>query len=118
MKIIDFTNTPTDEPVQHYTFPKTKFGLILGLRGGNVVQPLGSGDWFKPPYFSSVLKFYIPLPLLPWFTIRIGKFGFYFGAKAFGVDSDAYKNWLPPEEVYDGSVAVMLCSMRFTSALQ
>ncbi len=116
MKILDFTNSPS--PPQNYPYPKSTFGIILGLRGGDVIQPLGEGNWFEAPYFKDVLHFYLPIPLIPWFSIRIGKFGFYIGAKAFGVDNEPYKNWLPPEEVYDGSIATMLCSFRFTGSLE
>lgn len=96
----------------------TANGFILRLMGGDVVHPLGDGDWFKPPYFARVLRFRVPLPVMPFFSVRIGRFGFYIGSKVFGVDSPAYAAWMVPEdEVYEGSLAMMLCSIRFTRRL-
>ena len=94
-----------------------KEGVLIAFRGGNVIYPLGKGNWFQPPYFTRVINFWLGLPLLPYIALRHGRFGFYFGAKGFGVDAPAYKNWLPPEEVYPGSLAVMLISIRMTSNL-
>lgn len=103
-------------------------GITFDLRGGDVVQPLawnaanpdGTSAWFTAPYFRRWLSFYCPLPLLPWLSVRIGRFGVYCGSKCFGVDSEAYKNWFAkdaPESVYVGSRALMLFSMRFTGTL-
>lgn len=91
-----------------------KTGLHLSLRGGDVVYPRGPGNWFAAPYFdpAKVIHFFLRWPLIPFVSWRIGKRGGYIGAKGFGVDSDAYKNWLPPAEVYPGSQAVMLISVR------
>lgn len=97
----------------------SKTGVIVRVLGGNVVYPWGDGDWFAPPYFASVLKFFMPIPIMPFFSVRIGRFGFYIGAKVFGVDSPAYGNWMcDPSDVYEGSMAMMLCSIRFTRGLQ
>lgn len=96
----------------------TGTGMIFRLLGGDVVHPLGKGEWFKPPYFSRVLRFFMPLPIMPFFSIRIGRFGFYIGSKVYGVDSPEYANWLPAEHVYEGSQAMMLISIRFTRNLK
>ena len=46
------------------TNPKRSvFGITLALRWGDVCHPLGQGDWFKPPYFSDVLRFYMPMAI-------------------------------------------------------
>ena len=113
---------PTTAPYRSTT------GVSFDLRGGDVVQPLalsvtnadGSSRWFTPPGFPRVLRFRMPLPLLPWISVRIGRFGFYAGAKCFGMDSAAYPDTLgvPSVEIYSGSKAIMLFTMRFTGQLQ
>ena len=95
------------------TNPKrSTFGITLALRWGDVCHPLGTGDWFKPPYFDRVLRFYsyLPLPFIAW-----NLFGWrgYLGAKVWGCDSPAYANWMNPEDVYDGSQAIQF-SVRFS----
>ncbi len=89
------------------TNPKrSTWGITLALRGGDVCHPLGDGKWFEPPYFAKVLRFRCPVPLLPFITWNLWGWRGYIGAKVYGVDSPAYKNWLPAEDVYDGSYAV------------
>lgn len=95
--------TTCDEGI---TNPKrSSFGVTLALRWGDVCHPLGTGDWFKPPYFSRVLRFfsYIPLPFIAW-----NLFGWrgYVGAKVYGADSPAYVNWMDAVDVYEGSQAI------------
>jgi hypothetical protein len=88
------------------TNPKRSvWGITFALRWGDVCHPLGQGDWFKPPYFSRVLRFwsYFPLPFVAW---NLWGWRGYLGAKVYGVDSPAYKNWIAPDEVYDGSLAI------------
>jgi hypothetical protein len=52
-----------------------------------------------------VLRFYsyLPLPFVAW---NLWDWRGYLGAKVYGVDSDAYKNWIDPNAVYDGSQAI------------
>ena len=115
-------------------------GLFIEFRGGDYCHPRGSGDWFKPPYFKSVARFYWPLtltylvalwwvyasiclwwPLFFCHLINPGLFiswrtpwkAGYWGAKIYGVDSEAYKNWLPENEVYAGSQALMFSIRPF-----
>jgi hypothetical protein len=88
------------------TNPKRSvWGVTLALRWGDVCHPLGKGDWFKPPYFSRLLRFYswFPLPFIAW---NLWGWRGYLGAKVYGVDSPDYKNWIAPDEVYDGSQAI------------
>jgi hypothetical protein len=88
------------------TNPKRSvWGVTLALRWGDVCHPLGSGDWFKPPYFSKVLRFYSYIPLL-FITWNLWGWKGYLGAKVYGVDSPAYKNWISADEVYEGSQAI------------
>lgn len=99
-------------PGQITTAPKrATFGITFALRGGDVLHPLGKGDWFKPPYFARVLRFWCPLPLLPWISWNLWGWRGYCGMKIFGVDSDAYKLWPAmselKHEVYPGSKALM-----------
>jgi hypothetical protein len=101
-------------PLQHYSYLKES-GVHFALRGGDVIYPWG-GNWFDPPYFKHVVHFFCRWRILPWFTVRVGRYGFYCGFKAFGVDSEHYLNWMPKEWVYDGSVCLHP-SMRATGAL-
>ena len=99
-----FQITTCDEGL---TNPKrSNFGITFALRGGDVLHPLGEGDWFKSPYFSRILRFYCPIAVLPFVSWNLWGWKGYLGAKVYGADSDAYKNWMPFEDVYDGSQAI------------
>ena len=108
---------------------RTTNGISFDLRFGDVVQPLalspknpdGSSAWYFPPYFRRWLRFYVRLPILPWISIRVGRFGMYAGAKCFGVEpaETSYLGWFAkPDDLAPGSKALMLFTMRFTSQLQ
>jgi hypothetical protein len=94
-----------DEPL---TQPKRQtFGITFALRGGDVCHPLGTeGNWFKEPYFDKVLRFYCPIPILPFIMWNLWGWKGYAGCKIFGADSPAYLNWMQPEDVYEGSQAI------------
>lgn len=95
------------------TNPKrSTLGCTLAIRWGDVCHPLGTGDWFNPPYFSRVLRFYSHFPL-PWVTWNLWGWRGYCGAKIYGADNEAYKQWMKPEDVYDGSLALHF-SIRLT----
>ena len=96
-------------PLQNYTF-RDKPGIDLVWRGGQVIQPFW-GNWFDPPFFKIVFKFYVPWRILPFIRFRFGRTVGYLGFKAWGVDSEHYLNWLPAEHVMVGSVA-LVCSAR------
>jgi hypothetical protein len=101
-----FQFTTHDQPL---TDPKrSTFGITLALRGGDVCHPLGAeGKWFEPPYFDRFLRFWCPIPILPYLAWNLFGWRGYFGAKIYGVDSPAYKNWPGlADEVYDGSQAI------------
>ena len=44
--------------------------------------------------------------------------GGYLGFKLYGVDAEAYKNWISPEEVYEGSQAVCLTVRPFANLVK
>ena len=96
------------------TNPKrSSFGITLALRWGDVCHPLGSdGNWFHAPYFERVLRFwsYFPLPFIAW---NLWGWRGYLGAKVYGADSEAYKNWMNPADVGEGSQAIQF-SGRFS----
>jgi hypothetical protein len=106
--------TTCDEGI---TNPKrSTFGVTLALRWGDVLHPLGQdGNWFKPPYFTRIWRFYSIVPL-PWITWNLWGHRGYAGCKVFGVDSPAYRLWPAmmgmQHEVYEGSQALMF-SARF-----
>ena len=100
MRVLQFPGTPTTNP------KRDAFGITFALRGGDVCHPLGRGEWFKPPYFSRVLRFWCPLPVLPWVSWRLWGWRGYVGAKVFGADAAEYCHWLPPGDVYAGSMAI------------
>lgn len=88
------------------TNPKrSKPGIIFALRWGDVCHPRGTGDWFNPPYFARLWRFRCWFPL-PWITWNLWGWRGYIGAKVFGADRDAYKQWMRPEDVYPGSQAI------------
>jgi hypothetical protein len=62
-------------------------------------------------WFLAVVFLFMPGKFI---SIRIGHWAMYWGAKGFGVDSEQYKNWLPPESVYEGSQAIMGLSARMS----
>ena len=96
-------------PLQHHNF-LDRTGIDIVWRGGDVIQPFW-GNWFDPPFFRIVFKFYVPWRILPFIRWRFGRTVGYLGFKAFGVDSEHYCNWLPPDRVHVGSVAIV-CSAR------
>lgn len=114
MKIIRALSTRPDQPATS-PFPLTN-GVLFEMRGGDIAEPLAlKANWFSPPYPERVFRYFLRWPLLPYVAVKWGRFGFYAGAKIFGVDSDAYKEWLcPPEEVYDGSLALCF-TIRFST---
>ena len=121
MKSFGLFSKPTTKPY------RVTNGITFDLRGGDVVQPLaltvknpdGTSVWYTPPGFKRVLHFWMPLPLLPWLSARFGRFGVYMGAKCFGMDLPEYPDTLHVSEgeIYEGSKAIMLFTMRFTGRL-
>lgn len=88
-----------------------KSGIFF--RGGDICDPF-NGKWFDPPYPTRIWRTYCPLPILPFISIKIGRFGIYFGFKLYGADSEHYLNWMDTKDVYPGSQALCL-SVRWTN---
>jgi len=90
--------------------------FIVRLYSGDVCDPFG-GQWFGPDYPKHVIRFFTRLPILPFvawkwpFMDRAG----YIGFKLYGVDAPAYKHWMPPDDVYDGSQAVCFSFRPFAT---
>lgn len=89
--------------------------FVCRLYAGDYCDPL-FGGWFAPPWPRVLLRWKVErAPFVAW-QIPLG-FGFvwrgYAGFKLYGVDSPAYRNWLPAQEVYDGSQAVCLSLRPF-----
>jgi len=81
-------------------------GVILRWLRGNVCDPWFDPDgWFGVRSPLVLIRFWseIPLPFVAW---RKGRWAGYIGFKVYGVDSDAYTQWLPKWEVYPGSLAM------------
>lgn len=89
-------------------------GFIWALRGGDLCSP----DSWKVP--TRVRRDYWRCPVLPFFSWRRGRFGFYIGWKVFGVDVEDLKKFpsVNPAEVYDGSAAMQGFTWRFTTKLE
>ena len=101
----------TDAP-EEWTAPfPTASGYKLRLMGGDEVSP---DDWHRP---TRVRRRYFRFPCRPFFSMRIGRFGFYIGSgKVFGVDNEDLKKFpsINPVEVYVGSQAIQGWTVRFT----
>jgi len=113
MRITRGLSTNTTQPATA-PFPLSS-GIFMELRGGDICHPIGSGDWFKHPYFKRVFRAFCRWPVLPFISWRFGSKGGYIGAKIYGVDSPEYKNWLPEKDVFEGSQAIMLSIRPFAS---
>lgn len=120
MKITILYRNDTERPL---TDPLPELGgrkFIFRLYSGDICDPvlgtLFGYQWFGPNYPKYVWRTTtkVPLPFIAFKWPFINK-ACYFGFKVYGVDSEAYKNWLPPEEVYDGSQAVCLTIRPFAT---
>ena len=123
MKAFGFSLTLSDlehalwwDSDQHQQAKARGWGLVLSLRGGDVVRPFG-GQWFGPDFPRRVLRFSCPLPVLPFISVALGRYGFYIGFKTFGADDRTYLLW--PGHVFTEAdmmpESMALCpSIRFT----
>jgi hypothetical protein len=93
-------------------FPE-RTGFIFALRGGDYYSP---DSWTTPTDYT---RGYMSYPILPFFSARVGRFGFYIGWKVYGVDTENQRAMpgITDADVYDGSVAIQGFTLRFTSAL-
>ena len=105
-------------------------GFKLRLIKGDLVSPKLEGGTprpgralEKPNGFNviprDVRRDWIGFPGRPFFSVRVGRFGFYIGHKVFGVDSPAYLDYpgLSSKDVYEGSRAMTGFTARFTTKL-
>ena len=108
-----------NDPERKLTDPLPELGgrkFIFRLYSGDVCDPL-NGNWFVPPFPTRVIRFFCKLPILPFIAWKwpFFKKAGYIGAKLYGVDPEAYKNWMPEEDVFDGSQAVCLSLRPFAT---
>jgi len=101
-----------------YRSPEGKkgFGIMIALRWGKLLQPIGTkifnNVWFRGDVLFTLR---IPFVVLPYISIAIGKFGLYFGGKIYGVDRVEYLRWAYPDEIKKGNTALALsASIRRT----
>lgn len=91
------------------------------LRNG-VFVALRSGDFYSPDSWKvdEVTKYKRgTVRNRPFVSFRMGRFGFYVGWKVYGADTDNQRKMpgILPEDVYEGSVAMQGCTIRFTRGL-
>ena len=113
MRVIRGLSTNKEHPLTS-PFPLTN-GVFIELRGGNICDPVFGGNWFSEPYPKHVLRFFCPWAILPFISWRFGNRGGYIGLKAYGADPEAYLNWMPKEDVYEGSQALCFSARPFAT---
>lgn len=108
MNLTTHFSRPADQPLTS-PFP-VKDGWFFALRSGDFLSP---DSWQKPVF---VRRDYLRMPR-PFLSFRRGRFGFYVGWKAFGVDNEDLKKFpsVNPAEVYVGSVALQGFTLRFSA---
>lgn len=108
-----------NDPERKLTDPLPEIGgrkFIFRLYSGDVCDPV-NGNWFKEPFPTKVIRFFCKWPVLPFIAWKwpfVKKAG-YIGAKLYGADPVAYKNWMPETDVYPGSQAVCFSIRPFAS---
>lgn len=103
--------------------PEKKYSFVFRLYSGDVCDPsplhwLKGENWFKPPFPSTVYRYFVKWPVLPFFAWRFGNKGGYLGFKLYGVDAPEYKQWtagIRPEDVFEGSQALCLTFRPFAT---
>lgn len=96
-----------------------RFGLTIRFQGGDVYRPNIKDAPYRPGregedkgWFNTLptkaIRFKMPLPILPFLSIGIGKYGFYVGFKTFSMNYPEYVDLprIKPEDVYEGSMAL------------
>jgi len=118
MKVLRGLSTDKSQPL---TSPfRDRNGIFIEFRGGDFChpqfwRPWVNEYWFESPFFTKVTRFFLKWPIFPFISYRFGNRAGYFGAKAWGVDNEAYKNWLPLEDIYTGSEAIMFSIRPFAT---
>ena len=101
-----------DRDVKGY---KRGWGIMASLKAGWVYRPIPKfwkidfwmGDKQYNPWddeYWFVLKFWFPL--LPFFSIAIGWFGFYIGFKTYDLGRRRYVNWIEEDHNRKGHEAL------------
>ena len=98
-----------NDPERPLTDPVLEPGgrrLVLRLYRGDYCDPFGDPDgWFGPQPPKVVLRRWLLfMPFIAWRWPFMQKAG-YFGFKLYGVDSENYKSFIDPAEVFAGSQA-------------
>lgn len=96
-------------------FPATD-GFIWRLVRGDYCDPILDPDgWFGATPPKVLLRYRFTQLALPFFAWKIGFWRGYCGAKVFGVDSPAYRDFLPEKDVEVGSQAFCLSARLFST---
>ena len=104
MRVIKgWASDPTHELKEPF---RSRNGVFIEFRGGDVCDPIDGGDWFGPNWPKRFMRFFVKWPVLPFISWRWGSRGGYIGAKAYGADPKQYLNWMLPGDVYPGSEAL------------
>lgn len=110
-----------NDPERDLTSPllrDTDKKFVWRIYSGQINDPVQiGGNWFTPPYPTKVWKKVVNWPILPFFSWKwpFTTRGGYIGFKLYGVDAEAYKNWMNPADVYPGSQALCLSFRPFAS---
>ena len=113
MKVIRRFGNKLDRPATDPLLEEN--GFWWELRAGDICHPRGEGDWFHPPYFDKVWRTFVSLPILPFVSWKIGSKGGYAGFKIYGADAEAYKQWMNPDDVFEGSQAMHVSIRPFAT---
>lgn len=105
-------------------------GITWRLLGGDMLSPHIRSGVFRPGRELEGKNFFTVIPIIVtrmwvgrpgcfFFSLRVGRFGFYVGHKVFGVDSAAYRDYplVLPEDVYEGSRALSGLTCRFSTSI-
>lgn len=105
-----WSNRPEQPPTS--PFPVTD-GWFVVVRSGDFYSP---NSW-KPLEVTMYSRGRVKnRPFVSW---RRGRFGFYLGWKVYGVDTENQRAMpgINPEDVFDGSIAIQGCTIRFSSSV-
>lgn len=92
------------------------WGIVFKLFSGPVVRPMTKPRfWFAKspvpskwnefdPDYHWLLKWW--MPLAPFLSVALGRYGFYIGFKVFDLESAKYRQMAGVDEVYPGSQAL------------
>ena len=110
MDIITHWSNRPDQPLTK-PFPATD-GVFVAFRSGDLYSP---DSWSKP---TRCYRTFASIPR-PFLSFKWGRFGFYFGWKVWGCDTEKQlvQIGINPIEVYQGSVAMQGFTLRFSTSV-